>query len=81
MWQLVLDETKVTDAGLVHLKGMTGLENWLGLTDTQVTDDGLKHLEGFTKLRSLNLRRTQVTEAGVRKLRAALPGTAISFGP
>ena len=60
------DETKVTDAGLVHLKGMTGLEVWLGLSDTKVTDDGLKHLEGFTKLRSLTLHRTQVTEAGVR---------------
>jgi hypothetical protein len=81
MWQLVLDETQVTDAGLVHLKEMTGLEEWLGLTKTRVTDAGLKHLEGFTALKSLNLRHTQVTKGGIRKLRAALPGTNISFAP
>jgi hypothetical protein len=81
MWLLTLDDTKVTDAGLVHLKEMTGLEDWLGLSGTQVTNDGLQHLTGFTKLRSLNLIRTRVTAAGVQDLQAALPKTLISLRP
>src|SRR5215469_1671698 len=35
-----LDHTQVTDAGLAHLQGLTGLQS-LGLTNTQVTDAGL----------------------------------------
>jgi len=34
---------KITDAGLVHLKGLTRLQ-LLGLRDTKVTDAGLEHL-------------------------------------
>jgi hypothetical protein len=40
---LSLSGTQVTDAGLVHLKGMTGLRT-LDLSDTQITDAGLAHL-------------------------------------
>jgi hypothetical protein len=35
--------TKVTDAGLVHLKGMTGLRR-LNLSETKVTDAGVAKL-------------------------------------
>jgi hypothetical protein len=64
--------TKVTDAGLVHLKGMTGLQE-LYLNGTKVTDAGLVHLKGLTELQWLDLDNTEVTGAGVRMLRAALP--------
>jgi hypothetical protein len=36
--------TKVTDAGLVHLKGLAKLEG-LDLTGTKVTDEGVKKLQ------------------------------------
>jgi hypothetical protein len=36
---LTLNDTKVTDAGLEHLKGLSRLQ-WLGLHGTQVTDEG-----------------------------------------
>ena len=36
--------TQVTDAGLVHLKGLTKLER-LDLSDTKVTDAGVKKLQ------------------------------------
>ena len=39
-----LSRTEVTDAGLAHLKGMTGLEG-LGLRGTQVTDAGVEKLQ------------------------------------
>ncbi len=52
--KVILDGTQVTDAGLVHLKGLTKLVR-LDLQDTQVTDAGLVHLRGLTKLERLVL--------------------------
>ena len=42
---LNLRSTRITDAGLEHLKGLTKLQ-WLILQDTKVTDAGLEHLKG-----------------------------------
>ena len=44
----------MTDAGLVHLKGLTKLQT-LDLGSTKVTDAGLVHLKGLTQLQSLEL--------------------------
>ncbi len=46
--------TIFTDAGLVHLKGLTKLKV-LNLQGNKVTDAGLAHLECLTGLTSLNL--------------------------
>ena len=40
--RLHLEKTKVTDAGLVHLKDLGNLE-YLNLYGTAVTDAGLEH--------------------------------------
>ena len=58
-----LSKTKVTDAELVYLKGLTNLQT-LELSFTKVTDAGLVHLIGLTKLRSLFPGRTEVTGSG-----------------
>ena len=71
-----LRDTQITDAGLVHLAGMTNLQD-LYLTDTQVTDAGLVHLAGMTNLGILFLDETQVTDAGVAELQKALPNCGI----
>ena len=55
-----LSFTEVTDAELVHLKGLTNLKE-LELRDTQVTGEGFKHLKGLTNLEMLDLGLTQVT--------------------
>ena len=60
--------SKVTDAGLVHLKGLTKLE-WLDLTNTMITDAGLVHLKGLTNLQQLHLCDTKVTDAGLVHLK------------
>lgn len=81
MYALILDGTKVTDEGLKHLEGLTNLEGWLGICDTEATDTGLQHFKRMTKLHILNVRRTKVTEDGVKELRRALPKVEVSIGP
>ena len=63
-----LDGTKVTDAGLADLKGLTHLKE-LDLTDTQVTDAVLADLKGLTRLQRLRLTATRVTDAGLADLK------------
>ena len=73
-----LRDSQVTDAGLVHLKGLTKLRE-LYLDETKVTDAGLEHLAGLTNLqKGLNLTLTQITDAGVAELQKALPNCDIS---
>jgi hypothetical protein len=57
-----------TDAGLMHLKGMTNLET-LDLHGTKVTDGGLVHLRGLNNLLSIDLRFINVTNAGLVHLK------------
>ena len=59
---------KATDAGLVHLKGLTSLQT-LSLGGP-VTGAGLVHLKGLTNLQYLYLGGTQVTDAGLVHLKA-----------
>ena len=71
-----LNSTQISDAGLVHLAGLTSLRT-LRLMDTQITDAGLVHLAGLTSLQGLFLEETQVTDAGVARLQEALPNCEI----
>ena len=64
-----LDGPKVTDAILVHLKGLTDLKT-LSLRLTNVTDAGLMHLKGLTSLTTLYLPGTKVGDAGLEHLNA-----------
>ena len=63
-----LNFNDITDAGLVHLKGLPNLQN-LSLFRTKVTDAGLVHLKGLTSLQTLNLYGTQITDAGLVHLK------------
>ena len=65
---LFLSGTQVTDAGVVHLQGLTQLQR-LSLGEAQVTDAGLVHLRGLTQLQDLSLYLTQVTDAGLVHLK------------
>ncbi len=69
---LQLSSTRVGDADLVHLQGLTGLRV-LWLYDTRVSDAGLVHLRGLRGLRVLNLRSTLVSGGGVDALQQYLP--------
>jgi hypothetical protein len=47
---------------------------------TAVTDAGLDHLKGLPKLRNLYVWQTKVTQAGVDRLKQALPQVQIVTG-
>jgi hypothetical protein len=70
--------TKVTDAGLEHLKGWNSIE-WLRLDGPTFTDGGLQHLAGLKNLNLLQLYKTRVTADGVAALRKALPDCNIQW--
>lgn len=59
--------TRVTDEGLVHLRGLTDL-NWLALSETAVGDPGLVHLVGMQNLDWLMLEDTRITDRGLETI-------------
>jgi len=68
----VLDAHLAVDAGLAHLRALTGLEE-LDVNSEGVTDAGLAHLEKLTDLSDLRLNGTGVTDSGLAHL-AGLKG-------
>jgi hypothetical protein len=77
---MVLDETRITDAAMEDVAQWVNMEEWLGLCHTRVTDDGARRLTTLKKLRNLNFIGTSVTEDCKRWLRAELPKADISVG-
>jgi hypothetical protein len=63
-----LSNTKVTDAGLKHIKELNQLIV-LSLGNTQVTDAGLKELKGLKQLLLLDLEETKITDTGLKELK------------
>jgi hypothetical protein len=63
-----LGNTRISDAGLVHLKGLTSLER-LNFMSRSITDEGLVHLKGLKSLVYLGLTYAQVTDEGLVHLK------------
>jgi tRNA A-37 threonylcarbamoyl transferase component Bud32 len=66
---LILDQTDVDDAALVHIKAMTQLQ-WLHLAETKIGDAGLAHLGAMVQLKHLVLAQTKLTDTGLKSLAA-----------
>jgi len=78
---LYLNNNRITDAGLPHLKRLTQLEELRLGGNRAITDVGLKELRGLKQLRELSLGGTGCTIAAVRELKDRhLKSTAIQFG-
>lgn len=60
---------KVTDADLVHLKGLTSVVNIAVFNSPTMTGAGLVHLKGLDNLKSLYFRGTNVGDAGLEHLK------------
>ena len=79
-----LGERSTTDAGLVHLVGLTRVRE-ISLHRTKITSAGLVHLERLTTLERLFLSDTAVDDSGVARLKRltrlevlGLSGTRVS---
>jgi internalin A len=68
---LLTNTPALTDADLVHLKGLTGLQElqFSSATSGGITDAGLVHFKGMVDMRYLGLIRFPVTSAGLAHLR------------
>lgn len=64
---LSLAETRVSDAGLLHLQAMTKLQE-LHLDHSEITDEGLKSLTTLPSLEILDLKGTRITDAGLMEV-------------
>jgi hypothetical protein len=64
---------KSRSPSLAQVRRLTGLQT-LHVISLPVSDDELEHLKGLTNLSELDLRGTQVSDAGAKELRRALPG-------
>jgi hypothetical protein len=60
---------KITDAGMVHLKGLDRLRT-LNLSDLPVTDAGLAAIEGLPELMGLYLSRTKVQGRSLGRMKS-----------
>jgi len=65
---LSLAETRVGDAGLVHLQSLHNLQE-LHLDHSDITDAGLAEVGRLKQLKGLYLTRTGITDAGLGHLR------------
>lgn len=69
---LHLKSSKITDAGLMHLKVLSQIRD-LALENAAITDAGLTHLKALSYLENLNLKGTKITDAGNQDFQKALP--------
>jgi formylglycine-generating enzyme required for sulfatase activity len=75
---LNLEGTEVTDAGLAHFQASSDLTA-LVLPHTQIGDSAIDRIATFKRLRGVNLKFTPVTEAGAKRLAAALPQCKVEW--
>ncbi len=76
---LDLSETRITDIGFQALKTLPGVTRVNLYYTEQIGDGALAAMKGWKQLRSLNLRGTKVTDAGLVQL-AGLPIETIDVG-
>ncbi|MBA4192004.1 MAG: hypothetical protein C0467_28835 [Planctomycetaceae bacterium] len=76
---LRIDSPSVTDAGLARLTALPELNDLVFTESKAVTDVGVEHIAKCKNLRSLNVKRCGITEAGVKKLAAARPDLKIEW--
>lgn len=77
--RLMIDRTKITDAGLLDMKRFPALES-LNLYGTAVTDKGIGLLTGCPQLKHLYLWQTRVSDDGIRSLKARNPDIKTDAG-
>jgi hypothetical protein len=68
----------VDDAGLASLRSLTNLEELTLGGLSSITDASVDSVTGLKNLKQLKVNGTKISEAGMQRLRTALPATQIS---
>ncbi|HLY11900.1 MAG TPA: hypothetical protein VKW04_21545 [Planctomycetota bacterium] len=71
--------SKIDDAALESLKGVSEQLVWLNLANTSVTDAGVKVLAGFKNLRRLHLEKTGVGDEGLGSVKGLVELTYLNL--
>ena len=61
------DTPRITDAGLLHLRTLTGLTH-LNLNGTRISDAGFVHIAGLSNLQNLWLDHTALSDSVLSNL-------------
>jgi hypothetical protein len=69
---VLLQGTQATDAGLAHLRGMTGLVDLYIWDASLVTNAGVAHLAGLPKLKKVHIGNSRMTDVGLGHLGGSL---------
>jgi Leucine-rich repeat (LRR) protein len=78
VWNVAAVGLQITDAELVHLRGLPGLES-LEIAECPITDVGLADLAGLTELQTLYLVDVPITDAGLVHLQGLTGLTVLSL--
>jgi hypothetical protein len=73
---LELKSTKITDAGLAHLKALPRLRT-LTLENAALTDAGLGHLRVLNQLQKLSLKGTGISDGAIQDFQKSLVGAKV----
>jgi Leucine-rich repeat (LRR) protein len=68
---------KITDAGVANLRGLTKLSG-LSLYETEIGNPALDAIKEMKSLKSVNIKRTNVTDAGIEDLKKARPDLVVT---
>jgi len=75
---LYLDDTEITDAGMVYLKGLAELDV-LALHGTNINGEGLANLSALPKLRVLNLSKCPITDDSLAHIKGLTSLETLAF--
>lgn len=76
---LDLAKTQVTDASILPMRRLTGIERLL-LSNTEITDEGLRSVGHIERLRSLTVSKTNIKGPGLLHLRARIRLRKLDLG-
>jgi hypothetical protein len=68
--------SRISDAGVAHLKGMTNLRR-LFIYGGSISNKSIETLKGLSKLEAITFKDTAVTDGGILELRETLPKAKI----
>tara|TARA_R110002095_G_scaffold89232_4_gene77872 strand:+ start:1265 stop:2878 length:1614 start_codon:yes stop_codon:yes gene_type:complete len=74
---LSMGRTQITSDGLRHLKGLKKIKGLRINGNKGIGDSGVGHLTEMKKLTVLQINNTSISEAGIQKLKRALPNCKI----